>query len=83
VAGTYYRLINRNSGKVAEVAAFSTADGGNVQQWTSTGTSSQQWSFVSVGGGYYNVINRNSGKCLDVNGASTADGVRCPAVDVW
>jgi hypothetical protein len=74
VAGTFYRLINRNSGKVAEVAGFSTADGGNVQQWTSTGTSSQQWSFVSVGGGYYNVINRNSGKCLDVNGASTADG---------
>ena len=74
VPGTYYRLINRNSGKVAEVANFSTADGGNVQQWTSTGTTSQQWSFVSVGGGYYNVINRNSGKCLDVNGASTADG---------
>jgi hypothetical protein len=74
VAGTYYRLINRNSGKVAEVSAFSTANGGNVQQWTSTGTSSQQWSFVSVGGGYYNVINRNSGKCLDVNGVSTADG---------
>jgi hypothetical protein len=74
VAGTFYRLINRNSGKVAEVANFSTADGGNVQQWTSTGTSSQQWSFVSVGGGYYNVINRNSGKCLDVSGASTANG---------
>jgi len=74
VAGTYYRLINRNSGKVAEVSNFSTADGGNVQQWTSTGTSSQQWSFVSVGGGYYNVINRNSGKCLDVSGASTANG---------
>jgi hypothetical protein len=74
VPGTYYRMINRNSGKVAEVAAFSTADGGNVQQWTSTGTTSQQWSFVSVGGGYYNVINRGSGKCLDVNGVSTADG---------
>jgi hypothetical protein len=74
VAGTYYRLINRNSGKVAEVSNFSTADGGNVQQWSWTGTSSQQWSFVSVGGGYYNVINRGSGKCLDVNGVSTADG---------
>ncbi len=74
VAGTYYRLINRNSGKVAEVAGFSTADGGNVQQWSSTGTSSQQWSFVSVGGGYYNVINRGSGKCLDVSGASTTNG---------
>jgi endo-1,4-beta-xylanase len=74
VAGTYYRFINRNSGKVAEVAGFSTVDGGNVQQWSWTGTSSQQWRFVSVGGGYYNVINRGSGKCLDVNGVSTADG---------
>jgi hypothetical protein len=74
VAGTYYRMINRNSGKVAEVSAFSTADGGNVQQWSWTGTSSQQWSFVSVGGGYYNVINRGSGKCLDVSGVSTTNG---------
>jgi hypothetical protein len=74
VAGTYYRFINRNSGKVAEVAGFSTADGGNVQQWSWTGTSSQQWSFVATDSGFYRVINRNSGKCLDVNAESTADG---------
>jgi hypothetical protein len=80
VPGTYYRLINRNSGKVLEVANFSTADGGNVQQWTSTGTTSQQWSFVAQAGGYYEIINRNSGKALDVVGNGTADGVN---VDQW
>jgi arabinan endo-1,5-alpha-L-arabinosidase len=74
VAGTYYRLINRNSGKVADVANCSTADGADIRQWTSVGNTCQQWSFVGVGSGYYRVVNRNSGKVMDVNGASTADG---------
>jgi alpha-L-fucosidase len=74
VPGTYYRLINRNSGKVAEVAANSTADGGNVQQWTWIGTTSQQWSFEALAGGYYRIVNRNSGKVLEVAANSTADG---------
>ena len=80
VPGMYYRLINRTSGKVLEVANSSTADGGNVQQWTSTGGTNQQWSFVSLGNGYYEIINRNSGKALDVVGNGTADGVN---VDQW
>jgi DUF1680 family protein len=74
VPGTYYRLINRNSGKVADVSGASTADGGDIVQWTSNGGANQQWSFVSVGGGYYKIVNRNSGKLVDVSGASTADG---------
>jgi hypothetical protein len=74
VAGTYYRLINRNSVKVADVSGASTADGGDVIQWTSNGATSQQWNFVSVGSGYYKIVNRNSGKMMDVSGGSTADG---------
>jgi uncharacterized protein len=74
VAGTFYRLINRTSGKVADVSGGSTADGGDIVQWTSNGGTNQQWSFVSVGGGYYKIVNRKSGKVVDVNGASTADG---------
>ncbi len=73
-AGTYYRLTNRNSGKVADVSNASTANGGDVVQWTWNGGNNQQWQFQDAGSGYYRLINRNSGKCLDVNGASTADG---------
>jgi hypothetical protein len=57
-----------------EVIGGSTADGGNVVQWSSTGGYNQQWQIIDNGGGYYRLINRNSGKALDVNGGSTADG---------
>jgi GH43 family beta-xylosidase len=73
VAGTYYRLINRNSSKVADVANCGTGDSADVRQWASLGNACQQWSFVAVGS-YYKIVNRNSGKVLDVSGASTADG---------
>ncbi len=74
VPGTYYRIINRNSGKVADVSGGSTADGGDIVQFTSNGQTNQQWSFVSVTGGYYKIVNRKSGKLMDVSGGSTADG---------
>ncbi len=83
VPGTYYRLINRNSGKVADVANCGTADGTNVRQWTSLGNTCQQWRFESAGDGYYYVINRNSGKCLDVEGISTADGANVFQWTCW
>ena len=72
--GTYYRLTNRNSGKVADVNGASTANSGNVLQWAWHGGNNQQWRFEDAGGGYFRIVNRNSGKCLDVASASTADG---------
>ena len=65
----YYRLVNRNSGKVADVNGASTADGAQVIQWTYGGGNNQQWQFVHVGEGFYRLVNRNSNKVLDVNGA--------------
>ncbi len=73
-ATTYYKIINRNSSKLADVNGGSTADGGLVIQWTDNGGQNQHWRFVDAGGGYYQIINRKSGKCLDVSGISTADG---------
>jgi O-glycosyl hydrolase len=71
---TYYRITNRNSGKVADVNGGSTSTGATVIQWPWNGGNNQQWQFQDAGGGYFRVINRNSGLCMDVNGASTADG---------
>jgi hypothetical protein len=74
VAGTYYRIINRNSGKVVDVSDNSTADGANVHQWTWLGATNQQWQFVATDSGYFQVVARHSGKVLDVAEVSTADG---------
>lgn len=73
----YYDIINVNRGKGLDVADASTADGGNVQQWSVTGSggANQQWQIVAFSGGYYRMINRNSGKALDIADVSTVNGV--------
>ncbi|SDX94259.1 RICIN domain-containing protein [Paenibacillus sp. CF384] len=70
----YYKLVNRNSGKLMDVSQGSQSDGADVIQWGDNGGMNQMWQFVSVGSGYYKLVNRNSGKVLDVSGQSTADG---------
>jgi hypothetical protein len=75
VPGTFYRLIARHSGKVADVAGCGTADGVDVRQWPSLGNTCQQWSFVPTDSGFFRIVNRNSGKVLDVADCGTADGV--------
>ncbi|MEK6342999.1 MAG: RICIN domain-containing protein, partial [Curtobacterium sp.] len=70
----YVTFTNQNSGLVADVNQASTADGGQVVQYTGNGGTNQQWQLKSVGGGLYNIVNRNSGKLLDDNGASYGHG---------
>ena len=73
-APTGYRVTNRNSGRVMDVVAQSTANNAEVKQYAWNGGTNQQWRFEDAGGGYVRIVNVNSGKCLDVAGASTADG---------
>ncbi|MBD0384487.1 RICIN domain-containing protein [Paenibacillus sp. WST5] len=81
---TIYKIVNKNSGKVLDVANMSTADGANVQQWTSwSGGTNQEWQIVDAGSGYYKFINRNSGKALDVYNMSTADGTNLHQWSSW
>jgi hypothetical protein len=70
----YYKLVNRNSGKVLEVNASSIADGGAVVQRTYNGGTNQQWKIIPTSNGYSKIVNRNSGKVLEINGASTDNG---------
>lgn len=74
VAPPYYRVTNRNSGKVIDVVNQSTANNAEVKQWTWNGGGNQRWEFADAGSGYFRIVNQNSGKCLDVASASTADG---------
>lgn len=71
---TYYRIVNRNSGKVLDVNGASTANGTGIIQWTWNNGNNQQWQVIDLGTGYYRITNRNSAKVLDVNGGSTANG---------
>jgi hypothetical protein len=77
---TYYRLTNRNSGKVADVTGQSTTDGARIEQWTWNSGNNQQWQFQDAGSGYFRIVGRQSNKCLDVVSASTADGAQ---IEIW
>ena len=69
----WYVLVNRNSGKAADVYGRSTTDGARIAQWTRNDGTNQQWQFVDSGGGYYRLKSRLSGKVLDVSNFSTAN----------
>ncbi|MFE0330981.1 alpha-L-fucosidase [Streptomyces sp. NPDC058960] len=74
-----YRLVNRGSGKVMDVANASTADGAQVIQWPSTGGTNQQWNLMPNTDGSYRLVNVKSGKVLDSPGGS-AQGAN---LDQW
>ncbi len=75
-----YKLVNRHSGMVAEVAGGATADGTNVQQNNDIGASYQQWDVQPVNsriGGdfsYFTLTDVNSGNILDLSESSLEDG---------
>ncbi|MBA2396794.1 MAG: RICIN domain-containing protein [Ktedonobacteraceae bacterium] len=69
VAGSYYRIVNQNSGKVLEL------NGTTIDQRTNNGGTNQQWQLVTVGS-YYRIVNRSSDKVLEVVGNSLASGAK-------
>ncbi|WP_416900984.1 RICIN domain-containing protein [Micromonospora echinospora] len=70
--GAHYVLVSRHSGKVVDVANYSTSDGAPIHQWTRTDTHNQQWQFVPTDNGYYQLRSRQSGKVLQI--ANAQDG---------
>ena len=70
---TVYRLVNRESGEVADALGSGTADGTDVRQQPWRNQANQKWTFTSTGDGYYKIRNVNSGKLLEVAGLSRAD----------
>jgi hypothetical protein len=81
-----YVVVNRNSGKVMEVAGGSSAAGANVQQNNYTGATYQQWNVLPVdsriGGdfSYFTFTAVHSGKAADVLNWSLANGGN---IDAW
>jgi alpha-glucosidase len=72
---TYYKIINRNSGKALVVQNASRSDTAAVIQWPYVDpTTNDEWRLVDAGAGFVSIVNRNSGRVLDVSGASTTAG---------
>jgi len=75
-----YILVNRNSGKVMEVANGSTANGTGIKQNAYNGATYQQWNVNPVNprhGGdfsYFTISGAASGKHLDINNSSLENG---------
>ena len=59
------QLVNRNSGKVLDIANASTADGAVAIQWTDTGGTNQKFSLTTNSDGSYRLVNVRSGKLLE------------------
>lgn len=69
-----YELVNRNSGKLLEVANAGTALGDNVVQWQRNFHPCQRWAIVQNNEGYYELINRHSNHALDLSDWLTSNG---------
>ncbi len=65
VPGTSYKLVNRHSGLVLDVAGAATTNGALIIQSTDSNASSQQWQLVAVGNGTIKLVNHNSGLVLE------------------
>lgn len=82
-----YILVNRNSGKVIEVAGGSSTAGALVQQNTNAGVTYQQWNVIPVdsrvGGdfSYFTLTAVHSGKALDILNWSLENGGTIDAYD--
>ncbi|WP_211748209.1 RICIN domain-containing protein [Paenibacillus sp. Marseille-Q4541] len=72
----YYKIVNKNSGKVMDVKGAYLDDSASVIQYTDNGGTNQQWQFVDMGRGIYKIKNHNSGKMLEIQGESTSDSAQ-------
>ena len=56
----YYKIVNKNSGRVLDISGLSTASGAACIQYAYNGGWNQMWSLEETTDGYYKIINRNS-----------------------
>lgn len=70
-----FRIVNRTSGKLLEIASAQLTDGALAQQWGDTANACQIWNFHPVTGSTQ-LFNDNSGKLLEIPGAQTGNNVQ-------
>jgi aldose sugar dehydrogenase len=65
VADGIYKLENKCSGKVLDVAGISTALRARIHLWDWWGGANQQWRIEALGDGSYRLVAQHSGRVLD------------------
>jgi hypothetical protein len=73
-SGTTYRIENKNSALVLDVASESTSNGVTIVQKPWTAADTQQWVARDTGDGSYRLENKGSGKVVDVESWSAEQG---------
>jgi len=74
--GGAYTLKYVSTGKVLDVDGYSSTVGLQLQQWTPTGGTNQQWYLRPTSDGYFTLVSRDSGLVADVYGWDTGDGAK-------
>ncbi|MFF6780460.1 RICIN domain-containing protein [Streptomyces sp. NPDC012510] len=75
----WFKLVNRRSGKVLDVAGAGTANGAKIIQYASSGATNQQWRFLPNADGTFRIAARHSGLLLESPGGSAQGG----RLDQW
>lgn len=70
----FYRIRNKNSGKVLAVNNASLDNEANILQWTYNGSGDQRWALDPVSGGFFTLRPSHSGRVAGVENSSMADG---------
>lgn len=73
-SGKAYEIVNRNSGKLLEVAGASTTLGANVQQWERNFHPCQRWFIIQNNDGFYEIVNQHSNQSLEVFDWNSSNG---------
>lgn len=76
------QLVAKSSGKCLDVPAKSTSEGVNLDQWSCSGATNQQWNLTAAGGGY-EITSVESGMSVDVSRMSTANGAKVIQWPYW
>ncbi len=63
-----------HAGSCMDIAAASTADGAQIQEYTCNGTSAQIFQTIALDATYFKLVNPVSGKCVDIAANATANG---------
>lgn len=74
--GTYTFGTAVHSGSCMDIAAASTADGAQVQEYACNGSAAQQFQPVALDSSYFKIVNVASGKCIDIAANGTANGTK-------
>jgi len=69
-------LVYVPTGKALDVNGYATTLGLQLQQWTPSGGTNQQWYLRPTGDGYFTIISHDSGLAADDYGWDTSDGAK-------